>query len=502
VTQLHRFIFFINLICAPVLLAEAPVSGSQSEVERSFDVLCSANEGSTAPSRLIVDNREAWYARWYLVDHARRSVDFSTFEVESDVFTLSFLGLLLKKANEGVRVRLMLDFRGAGGLLGSRLGQQYLRDLVGTGHVEVRIFNPLYKSITRVLTDPLQVVASNHQKLLLVDGEWLLSGSRNLTRHYFGAPEDNARAFRDVDVIVQSPQICADAQRVFETEFSRRTVWIMKTSWVDPLAQRKAELDAARKTMEAHILGRLTESGGSSQADFPNLPEAFADELFQHRNLIGYANYSPLDGATAARAVLLSKTSKVQTFSDDLQSGFASLLNAAREEILIESPYVVITEKGRKALADAGRRGVKIRILTNSPESTDQLITQVPLLQDWKSLLSTIPNLRLAATNGRRTLHSKVYLLDRKVALIGSYNFDELSEKVNAEAMLALKSSESMVSITEQVLADLSDSTDYLVRIQPNGSVEGIRGPEDLATPATRKALSALKWLAFLRPIL
>jgi hypothetical protein len=148
---------------APVLGQAGPGPG----VEEAFEAIAAASGGAHPTRvRLLTDNAEAWYARWNLVAAARETIDFTTYEAADDAFMASFIGLLIRKAKQGVRIRLMLDFRGARELLRARLGQQYLRDLVAAGAVDVRVFNPPFRSLPGIVSDPLATIACNHQKLV------------------------------------------------------------------------------------------------------------------------------------------------------------------------------------------------------------------------------------------------------------------------------------------------------------------------------------------------
>ncbi|MGE5856216.1 MAG: hypothetical protein ACM34C_06575, partial [Syntrophaceae bacterium] len=65
--------------------------------------------GPDSRIELLGGNSEAWAARWRLVAEARESLDVSYFILHEDIFGLSFLGHLLHKAREGVRMRVLLD---------------------------------------------------------------------------------------------------------------------------------------------------------------------------------------------------------------------------------------------------------------------------------------------------------------------------------------------------------------------------------------------------------
>ena len=68
--------------------------------------------GDSARVTPLYGNVEAWAARWRLIESADESVDVVTFILYDDVFGRAFLGLLARKADQGVRVRLLVDATG------------------------------------------------------------------------------------------------------------------------------------------------------------------------------------------------------------------------------------------------------------------------------------------------------------------------------------------------------------------------------------------------------
>jgi len=104
------------------------------------------------------------------------------------------------------------------------------------------------------------------------------------------------------------------------------------------------------------------------------------------------------------------------------------------------------------ALREASQRGVKIIINTNSPKSTDSLLTQAIFNEEWNQVMKKIPSGKIFAAKGPSKLHAKVFTFDGRYSIVGSYNMDYLSESINSE------------------IAVLVDSTDFAMQI--NGTIE------------------------------
>ncbi len=111
---------------------------------------------------------------------------------------------------------------------------------------------------------------------------------------------------------------------------------------------------------------------------------------------------------------------------------FLELIEAAKREVVIETPYFLPGSSLRKALMDAARRGVKVHVT-------------IPKKSDVGALdLLTSKYLGELAQEGVRfsfympqNLHSKIFLADRKYFVIGSSNFDYRSFRYMHEICLA-----------------------------------------------------------------
>jgi putative cardiolipin synthase len=177
-------------------------------------------------------------------------------------------------------------------------------------------------------------------------------------------------------------------------------------------------------------------------------------------------------------------------------------MDAAEKEIIIQNPYVVLTETAEAAIKRASDRGVKVIIHTNSPMSSDSLLTQAMFLGDWKRILKEMPNTRIFGYKISSKLHSKVFVFDRKVAVIGTYNMDYVSEKINSEVVAVVKSSSFANRVALKIYNDIKNSHEYKIKVERDGSVTTVFGPETHSDPKVIKRLSLLQKLQWLKPLI
>jgi cardiolipin synthase len=141
-----------------------------------------------------------------LIDGATETLDLCTFLFAPDTVGREIAERLMRKAHDGVRVRVLLD--GFGVWLGGHLDLAMLR----AAGIEVVKFVPALKSAVRGLN------LRNHRKVLIADGARFWAGGRNLAEEYFeGGPR--RKAWHDLSFDASGP-IAVQAQQRFDLDWS------------------------------------------------------------------------------------------------------------------------------------------------------------------------------------------------------------------------------------------------------------------------------------------
>jgi phosphatidylserine/phosphatidylglycerophosphate/cardiolipin synthase-like enzyme len=479
------------------------------DLDAAFEALPGA--GDPARVRLVTGNHEAWYARWHAIENARQTIDCTYFSLAPDVLGQALLGLLLRKAQQGVRIRLMVDARGSIVLHHGIFFDEYLPALARCPTVQVRVYNGWSQKLARLPRSIRAAIASVHWKLLIVDGERVIAGGRNIQSRWYAEAADAPHAYHDADFLMDGAGVGSQARRAFEDEFAS-----LATSPVKPLPDSEFEgqarhLDAVCQTVRNLMAGLVVPrpeadpSGPPAASGRPTepaglLPPPLVEELSAFRSMNRYASFVPFPDATSRPVALLGKHSVVNPAPNLIAESLVKLIGACREEITFAHAYMVLTERMKVALRDAGARGVKINYVTNSPESTDSVFTQAVFVKEWKTYLRDVPNLRIFALAGGRKLHGKVLILDRKVAVVGSYNMDPMSETINSEDVAITRSH----TLAGEALAWIErlarDGIEYRIRVEPDGSVSQLVGPSDHCSRQAMALLALIGWLGFLRP--
>ena len=117
--------------------------------------------------------------------------------------------------------------------------------------------------------------------------------------------------------------------------------------------------------------------------------------------------------------------------SDGLLQMVLALIQAAREELVLTTPYLVPDDSLLHALRGAAGRGVKVRIIV--PEKVDSILARFASRSYYEDLLDIGVEIFLYQ---RGLLHTKSIMVDNKLSMFGTVNLDMRSIWLNYEVAL------------------------------------------------------------------
>lgn len=483
--------------------------------------------GGPAKARVLSTNLDAWNARWEMLQGAKGSIDTQYFILEKDVYGFAFLGVLLEKQLSGVKVRAMTDAMadtfGTHGFKMPLRGKDFLQELVNHG-AEVSIYHPIHQRVAEAL-DGFGVLASNHDKIIVVDGREGMTGGRNIGIEYFAHPKDMKGAWRDMDVSLSGEGTAKGLTKAFELEFDNKDIsvpvkkdmfgnwdkkdiqligtakmmdaWLKAPAFSEPEKQKLRADPAARTALATGLVEQGIAALPASISRKPSKADrefllAQAEQLVTQVETRG--SFRTFSSAALplrdTQAKVIDQTSAANGRFNQMASSMTDMIRAAKSRVVIENPYVVLTEEMMVELEAASKRGVKIDIITNSPLSTDSKQTQAFFLEDWPMILARAPTVRIWVATGEHKFHSKSAVVDGTDAFISTYNLDLLSGYVNSELGAVVKSSLLAGDLTRELDKDLADPSngflEYTIQRDANGRAvlkDGqpvvVFGPED-----------------------
>jgi len=145
-----------------------------------------------------------------MIEKAEHSINIATFILGRDKVGEALVGLLARKAKEGVEVRLLLDALGS-----LRTRGKFVQPIRETGG-QVGVFLPILP-LRRKWSANLR----NHRKMAIVDGKEAIVGGMNLAMEYMG-PDPYARRWKDVSMHISGGGV-RDLLTIFRQDWTFTT---------------------------------------------------------------------------------------------------------------------------------------------------------------------------------------------------------------------------------------------------------------------------------------
>jgi phosphatidylserine/phosphatidylglycerophosphate/cardiolipin synthase-like enzyme len=488
----------------------APVQALADPENTALGKFVAANAPAPGISgfRVLASGDDAFAALTALADRAQKTLDLQYYLIHSDESSRALMQRVRAAADRGVRVRLLIDDLNTAGQ------DDALLRLTQHPRIEVRLYNPFpsgrMATLSRVmasLTDAGRINHRMHNKMFVADNALAATGGRNLGDAYF--VQSAQSNFLDIDVLVAGPAVKA-LSAVFDG------------FWNDPLAYPIGlVVDVPAASAAATV------STSASQADTPDHPaSALAGEAAASAPaIVASAARSPL-GSELARnqlklvwapsRVLADKPTKAsapateevpapphEVISDDVEG----LLRGARSEVVLISPYFVPGARGMALIDDLKRRGVRLRVLTNSLATTDAPAVHIgyaryrePMLKAGVDLRELRVHLDLPRSkvgsfgSSQASLHAKVLVIDQRDVLIGSMNMDPRSARLNTEMGVVMHSPE----IARQMLQlydEVGSANSYRLSLDADGRLLWTLSPPGGAPKVLTSEPEASLWL-------
>jgi cardiolipin synthase A/B len=314
---------------------------------------------------LLIDGPATYTAMFNAIEAAKDHINFETYIFNDDDVGQRFADTLIRKQAEGVQVNLMYDS------VGSIKTSPPFFDRLRTAGVNVLEFNPINPLKVR---KKLMVARRDHRKVVVVDGKIAFTGGVNISSLYFGSSsspvgqsEGSKDGWRDTHVQIEGPA-AAELQRSFIEAWRHQNG--------PPLAARNY---------------------------FPTL-KAEGTMLCQ---------VIPSYRGTANRLTYLM---------------YLAVIKGANYSIDLTTPYFVPDHQMRKAIIEAAKRGVSVRLVL--PGSSDSNLVFYAGRSFYQDLIEV--GVKVYELKGRM-LHSKTIVVDGIWSSVGSTNMDLLSFRYNNE---------------------------------------------------------------------
>ncbi|WP_321797935.1 phospholipase D family protein [Caballeronia sp. J97] len=414
---------------------------------------------------LLSDGMDALIARVILSESAERTLDLQYYIWHADLTGREMAASVMRAADRGVRVRLLLDDLGTNG------DDQFLLALASHPNVQVRLFNPVANRTFKKLGSAAEFFRVNrrmHNKALIADNQAAILGGRNIGDEYFGA--SSTVAFGDLDVLVHGP-VVREVSSAFDMYWNSDAAYP-----IENLLGRHADPDALaayRQKIDTYLLSE------QSSPYVAQVRQRYISVIQAHDTAFSWGKATLLydDPAKITRAP--------GDTEGHLMSQFKALDLEPGHEMLIVSPYFVPRKEGVRWLRSMTARGVRVTVLTNSLAATDvaavhagyqryreDMLEAGVRLYELKPVASAEDDKSAKKTtfgSSKASLHAKTYVFDRKRIFIGSMNLDPRSVELNTEIGVYCESEAAAVQVADGIGTNI-DRIAWRVELRDDGN--------------------------------
>lgn len=442
-----------------------------SQIHRNDSISLSSELADLAPLMkektgvyVLEDGSGSMVARAWLSEYAEQTLDIQYFIFSTDNVGLIACDYLVRAADRGVKVRIIVD---------DIMVDADIEDILTFAsheNISVKIYNPgvnlgknIVDKIGKFATDFRSANQRMHNKTLIVDGKVVITGGRNIADEYFDY--DHEYNFRDRDILLLGKET-RSIQKSFEAFWTSH----LTTNVISLLKEKSDAAPLEEPFKKLHEYACNPENFWPQvRVRIKNLPSTFK-ALKESGKLVWLDDVkfiSDLPGKNDGKNGLggggLTTTALIE------------LVQSAKFSIDIQSPYLITTELSRTLFKEAVERGVKVRILTNSLASTDNVEAFSGYQKDRKKLLETgvkIYEFRPDAEERTRImtgelqntledkpifgLHAKSMVIDDSITVIGTFNLDPRSANLNTECLVIVPSKAIAAGVSEGMEIEFS----------------------------------------------
>ena len=431
---------------------------------------------------VLEKGEESLLARAWLADNAKKSIDVQYFIWSTDNIGILAAESLLRAAERGVSVRVIVDD------LLVDAPDEVMVALAAHENIEIKIYNSrhsvgvsLVSRIKNLLFDFRSSNQRMHDKTFTVDSLAVITGGRNMADEYFDY--NHTYNFRDRDALLIGPvveEVESNFDKFWKSDLSQDVQLLLHHDERLTVPERNKIYEGLHQYANnpENLEPDVAESIKRIPDAFPFLTSALIwDDIEFISDIPGKNKAKGLGGGGRTTARLVK------------------LLMAAEKTVTVQSPYLVLPKEGFTIFEELHSRGVKIRIVTNSLASTDNLQAfsgyskqrqdildagvevfeykpepeiQKELIARYKRIEKEIPTF---------AIHAKTLVIDGEDVFIGTFNLDPRSANLNTEVGILVQNRRLAKLVEKKIHRDM----------QPENSWNATEENPDRFAPLTKR---------------
>lgn len=430
---------------------------------------------------------DALLTRGWLADQAQQTIDVQYFIWSTDNIGLIAVDSLLKAAERGVKVRVLVD---------DFLIDASSKDLFSLDHhpnVDIRIYNPTHsvgtsflQSLVNFITDFRKSNQRMHNKSFTVDKQIAIVGGRNMANEYFDFGHEYN--FRDRDALLVG-KVTEDVSNSFEEYWTSQYAIPIARLVDNPF--ETTDKEAIQRQIDEYY--KNLHNYAQNQENFlPSVRQLLTNNHEQILNKLANMHWVDVDFISDRPGKNKEWFNLSLGGGGDSTFALARLLESAKNNVVIQTPYLILSDEAWALFERVAKRGVKISISTNSLSSTDNLaafsgysnkiddmlklgIDVYEYRPDAKRRQDLIAELEQYDTEPPIfSLHAKSMVIDDSIVYIGTFNLDPRSENLNTEIGIVVNDQNLAKDVKQEIIQDMHADNSWNVKVDGHMSDVGL----------------------------
>lgn len=461
---LFIFLFvLIYIIVGAITPFAFPIQISKEYEEKNKDIDFNGDNVSVDRAMILESNLSAWEERLRLLNLAEDRIILSTFDMRDGESTKDISSILLHKANEGVKVQILVD--GISGFIRME-GKDIFYALSSHPNIEIKLYNKLN------LLKPWTTQGRMHDKYVVVDDKGYILGGRNTFDYFIGDYAARSKSY-DREVLVYNTAKGTEESSLsslssIEDYFKK--IWNQDNC---TYFHNSTKLQEDKKVKEEIIF-------------LENRYEELQDEnkeLFQP--------YSYEDTTVETNKItLVSNDTTIYQKEPQVFYSLVNLMKHAKKQVIIHSPYAVMDQYMYQEMKHVTSKVKDTRLIINSIENGDNFFASSDYMINKDKIIDT--GMDIYEYDGGISYHGKSITIDDNISIIGSYNLDLRSTYMDTELMLVIDSEE----LTSQLKDNMNIIQDDCRKVIDEEKYEIPEHIEVAKVPWTKKiAFNMIGWV-------
>lgn len=363
---------------------------------------------------VIINPADALNVRIETIRSAKESIDIVMYKIVDSDSTKAFFGEVYEAAERGVRVNIMVN----GLMYMMYRNQKSMKALNAHPNITCRLYNPVH------LLKPSRLQTLMHDKIILVDKDYLLLGGRNIDERHFKPKGFNQPFAYDLEIFVVNTD---------DSKLAKSVIGEMR-EYIDGLYQYKLTEILDEKSHPAFIQEILEVKKNYTKSN----PQ------FYEKSIAYYIE----ETVATNKITLIHNPIEAARKEPVLGYQLRYLAMKSKERVVVQTPYMSGTEKIIESFDKVANR-VNLSILTNSPASTPNLFAFSNYFGHREKFVNTGAN--IYEFQSYDSVHNKSLIIDDTLSIIGTFNMDARSLYINSESMLVVNGEEFNAFFTQDV---------------------------------------------------